>query len=128
MLQGAPQLTRQKLRELLHRAHKAGHLRRVRRGLYTQAPYDWDQWHIENDPMEEDPAEEKRYRRAHRRSEDQMNVFFAHYLLPDRASYRKAHDLGISERTYYYLLAEALDNFEVWLETWDASPRMCSTT
>ncbi|MGE0031034.1 MAG: hypothetical protein AB7O21_20120 [Gammaproteobacteria bacterium] len=103
-----PDITRARLRTLLHRGTRKGFLFRVAQGQYEQA--DEYHWSKEPDPpwlqRDDDQYEEYRKRAAHR-EECRRLVLAAHYVLPLPAA-RKARQFRISERRYFYDLNDAL--------------------
>jgi hypothetical protein len=103
-----PNITRARLRTLLHRGTRKGFLARVAHGQYEQA--DEYHWSKHPDPpwldRDDDGYERWRLQNA-RREECRRLVLATHHVLPLPAA-RKARQFGISERRYYYALGEAL--------------------
>lgn len=110
-----PSLTREKLRKVLHKANREGSIHRVKRGLYIHETWNMRRWE-ETREMEEDESHQRWHERYERRSFICALVLVVHYLLPRRASYRKAKEIGIADRTYFYCLAEALEDFATTFE------------
>lgn len=115
-----PNITRARLRTLLHRSARKGILFRVAHGQYEEADeYHWSKF--PNPPWldrDDDGYEQWRLRSA-LREDCRRLVLAAHYVLPLPAA-RKARQFGISERRYYYALSEAL----VWFLPENESERL----
>ncbi len=107
-----PTLTREKLRKVLHKANHKHSMRRVKRGTYIREPWNWRRWEETQDSDEPDAAW---YQRQEQRRSLCRVLLLAHYLLPNRATYRKARDLGVGERTYFYYLGTALEDIAFYL-------------
>lgn len=109
-----PELKAARLRYLLSRDARRGRLRRVARGLYEVPPRRWR--YADDDERDflerEDEAQAQWWERRARWQRSRAHVVMLHYLLPHLQTYRKLRILGISERTYYYRLAEALDELD----------------
>jgi hypothetical protein len=96
-----------KLRALLSRSARKGHLRRKRRGVYVYSDDD----DLRRSDLEYMLDVEARWQAwGERRFQSETAVLLAHYLLPHLHAYRKARQLGLSERTYYERLASALQS------------------
>ena len=111
-----PAITRERVRKVLVRANRRHQLSRVKRGVYIRAPWNYRRWE-ENRRWLEDPASQRAEARYEHRRYIATLVFLSHYLLPARASYRKARDLNLSDRTYFNYLAFAIES-TFWDDDW----------
>ena len=109
------------MRHLLAREAKAGHLKRTARGRYIQPPREW-RWLEPEERYPHDEAEARWEERSRRYSQLNADVLLVHYLM-SLPAYRKAKALGISDRTYYYRLAQALRSFESYFEIEGLTPQ-----
>lgn len=98
-----PTLTRPQLRTLLHRATRKGIVTRVSRGRYEETR---EHESFERLIAEYDDPSYERWKRLHDRNK---LVLLAHYLLHHLPAYRKARQLGLSDRAYFYALNEGLE-------------------
>jgi hypothetical protein len=103
-----------RMRHLLAREVKAGHLKRTARGRYIHPPPEW-RWLEPEERYPHDEAEARWEERSRRFSQLNADVLLVHYLMP-LPVYRKAKALGISDRAYYYRLAHALRSFQSYFE------------
>jgi hypothetical protein len=119
-----PELSRAQLRSLLHRAAKRGVIERASRGSYQDAAGD-EEWYqlVTGRNRESDEDDDRWLRRCATYERRRTTVLLVHYLLPHLASYRKARGLGLSDRTYFYDLSEAVDRVQ---EMCSARLEMCS--
>jgi predicted transcriptional regulator len=101
-----PDLSRQRVRNMVARLARKGHIQRVARGRYERNPTWWE-YRRQGDAYS-DESEERWMARLAKAEHDRLNVVLAHYLLPHLPVHRKALRLEISERTYYDRLATAL--------------------
>jgi predicted transcriptional regulator len=101
-----PDLSRQRVRNLVARLARKGRVQRVARGRYERNPTWWE-YRRQRDGYS-DESEERWMARLAMAEHDRLNVVLAHYLLPHLPVHRKALRLAISERTYYDRLATAL--------------------
>lgn len=108
-----PDLSRARLRSLLHRATRKDVVVRLKRGQYEEST-DESFWHRRRATLDEEEREreERWMRRAWIKEQRCASVFACHYLLSHLPSYRKARQLGMSDRAYFYALNGALD----WIE------------
>ena len=107
LAQDIPDLSRQRVRNLVARLARKGRIQRVARGRYERNP-SWWEYRRQHDGYS-DESEERWMARLAKAEHDRLNVVLAHYLLPHLPVHRKALRLAISERTYYDRLATALD-------------------
>lgn len=108
-----PDLSRARLRSLLHRATRKDVVIRLKRGQYEESS-DESFWHRRWAKLDEDEREsEGRWmRRAWIKEQRCASVFACHYLLSHVSSYRKARQLSMSDRAYFYALNGALERIE----------------
>lgn len=100
-----------RIRHLLAREARAGRLKRTGRGRYIQPPREW-YWLEPEERYAHDEQEARWEARAERLRQERADVLLVHYLIR-LPGYRKAKAMGISDRTYYYRLAEALEYFRL---------------
>jgi len=112
-----PELSKQRVRNLVARLARKGRIQRVARGRYERNPTWWE-YRRQGDAYS-DESEERWMARLAKAEHDRLNVVLAHYLLPHLPVHRKALRLTISERTYYYRLTTAL----AYLREVHSSPR-----
>jgi hypothetical protein len=98
-----------RIRHLIARDARSGRLKRTGRGRYVRAPREW-KWLEPEERYERDEQDAHWQARYERSRQDRADVLLVHYLIRLPA-YRKSKALGISERTYYYHLGQALDDF-----------------
>lgn len=113
MRKDAPTITREKVRKYVHKANREGELHRLKRGLYVVQMSIWRRRHWAGADEEESKRWELRIEKWRFLA---ALVLLSHYLLSGRASYRKAREMGISNRTYYYWLSAALGDLDEDLE------------
>lgn len=111
-----PSLTREKVRKVLVRANRNHELSRVKRGRYVRTAWNYRRWE-ELRRWSEDPVSQRAEARYEQRRYLCTLVFLSHYLLPTRASYRKARDLNLGDRTYFNYLALAIESM-LWDGDW----------
>jgi hypothetical protein len=116
-----PAITRERVRALLFRTERSGLACRQRRGTYV--PNEWGYAR----PLEEelDYGDESIWKWKQRRLRSAY-ALVVHYVLPWVPVYRKALEMGLSDRSFHYALNDALDDLDTGLLEQIRFRKMCS--